>query len=304
VISALYTFVGPYLNGDDGIWVLEDIGFSKRGSKSVGVARQHNPRLDRKDNCQVGVLLSYASGRGEAVLDTRLYLPQSWTSNRPRCQRAGVPDTVTYHSYERGHLYSRWVTGSRTFGRNTSFRDRLDAGGWWYVLEVPLSLAVAVGPTVSAEQAGLTRRGRADTVLHAPRVHMIGSLAAQLPPTAWQRATGEVSAQSACAYHYATIRVRECRMWGLGSECWLVLRRNTDGGDLVAMLSNAPEVIPSNLLSQVSALYRSSAVTPAAQYRSLGLAEYETRSWRGFHHHTTLCLLAGAFLVELQHAKR
>jgi SRSO17 transposase len=53
VIAALYAFVGPYLNGDDGIWVLEDIGFSKRGSKSVGVARQHNPTLDRKDNCQV-----------------------------------------------------------------------------------------------------------------------------------------------------------------------------------------------------------------------------------------------------------
>jgi hypothetical protein len=74
-----------------------------------------------------------------------LYLPQSWTNNQPRCQAAGVPDTVVYQSQgdlvldmlhditEREHLQSRWVTGSRTFGRNTSFCDALDASGWWYM---------------------------------------------------------------------------------------------------------------------------------------------------------------------------
>jgi SRSO17 transposase len=96
VIDALQAFVGRYLNGDDGTWVLEDIGFSKQGNKSVGVARQRNPTLGTMDNCQVGVFLRYASARGQAVVDTQLYLPQSWINNGPRRQCAGVPDTVTY----------------------------------------------------------------------------------------------------------------------------------------------------------------------------------------------------------------
>jgi SRSO17 transposase len=132
---------------------------------------------------------------------------------------------------------------------------------------------------------------------------MIGSMAAQLPPTAWQRATGEVSAQSARAYHYATIRVRECRVWGLGSECWLVLRRNTDGGDLVAALSNAPGTTVPDLLGQVSAMHGSRRLDLLGQHSLVGLAEYETRSWRGWHHHMTLCLLASAFLVQIQHTQ-
>jgi SRSO17 transposase len=191
IIDGLHAYLEPLLQSDDGVWVLEEIGFTKQGNKSVGVACQHNPTLGKRDNCQIGVFLSYASARGRAVVDTRLYLPQSWTNNRLRCEQAGVPDTMPYQSHadlaldmlhiakERGHLQSRWVTGSGTFGRNSSFRDALDAGGSWYMLEVPTGLGV-VAASVALRSA-------------ARRVQMIGTLAAQLPLTAWHEGRGSLS---------------------------------------------------------------------------------------------------------------
>jgi SRSO17 transposase len=318
VIDTLQGFVEPYLNSPDGIWVLEEIGFTKQGNKSVGVARQHNPTLGKRDNCQIGVFLGYASALGHALVDTRLYLPQSWINNRPRCQAADVPDIVTYQSQgdialdmlraatERGHVHSRWVTGTSTFGWTSSFRDRLDAGGWWYMLEVPLSLGVAVTPAVSAEPYLMRGNRRIDLSRGrplAPDVKMISTLAARLSPAAWQSVHMEVEGvpQSAHTCHYAAMRVCEWRKWELGSACWLVLCRNKEGGDLVAALSNAPGAIAPDLLGRVSAMHRSSMLTLATQSRRLGLVEYETRSWRGWHGHMTLCLLAGALLLQLEH---
>jgi SRSO17 transposase len=315
VIDALQALIRPYLNTSDGIWVLEEIGFTKQGNKSVGVARQYNPTLGKRDNCQIGVFLRYASALGHALVDTRLYLPQSWTNNRPRCQSAGVSDLVMYQSQgdlaldmlraatERGQLHSRWVTGSRTFGRNTAFRDALDAGGWWYMLEVPLSLGVAVAPVMQAEPHSMRDNWRIALSRErslAPDVKMISTLAACLPPAAWQSMHMAGAPQSAHTYHYAAMRVCVWRKWELGSECWLVLQQNTDGGDLIAMLSNAPGATMPDLLGQVSAMYGAHQISLLGQHNAVILAGYETRSWTGWHHHVTLCLLAAAFLTQLQ----
>jgi SRSO17 transposase len=319
VIDALHDAVAPYLNGDDGIWVLEDIGFSKRGTQSVGVVRQHNPTLGKRDNCQVGVFLRYASARGQAFVDTRLYLPQSWIKNRPRCQAAGVPDTVSYQSHadlalnmlrdaaERRHLQSHWVTGGRTFGRNTTFRDGLDAGGWWYVLEVPLSMGVVAGSVVIGERVwapGSRMAGSVTTSAAAPRVQMIGTLAAQLPLTAWHEDSSAAGTDPSPAYRYAVMRVRDYRTGTLGTECWLLLRRKIDGTDVVAYLSNVPDALTPELLEQVQARQGARPNNRLAQHNAIGLVGYETRSWQGWHHHMTLCLLADAFLLRLQHAER
>jgi len=317
IIDGLHAYLEPLLQSDDGIWMLEEIGFTKQGTKSVGVARQYNPTLGKRDNCQIGVFLRYASARGQAGVDTRLYLPQSWTNNRPRCQAAGVPDTVVYQSQadlaldmlraagERGHLHSRWVTGSRAFGRNSAFRDALDAGGWWYMLEVPLSLDVVVAPIACRESV---RSARSQTVaqigtrLDVPRVQMIRALAANLPPSAWHTDPRSLETQPALASTYAGVRICEWRDSRLDPARWLIVRRSADGADIVAYLSNAPVDQAPEVLGQVSDMHRTSQIDLFNQQTAIGLGEYETRSWRGWYHHTTLCLLAGALWMQLQQA--
>jgi SRSO17 transposase len=96
------------------------------------------------------------------------------------------------------------------------------------------------------------------------------------------------------------MRIRENRINTLGSECWLILRHNLDGAELVAALSNAPVDLTPELLEQVHALHGAHQHDLLDQHNAIGLAGYETRSWRGWNHHITLCLLADAFRLQLQ----
>ena len=149
VIDALHAFLGPRLNDPEGVWIVDDTGFAKQGCKSVGVARQYSGTLGKVGNCQIGVGLTYASPHGHTLVDMRLYLPQVWTDDPARCRAAGVPADVVYQSKpdlaiamlraarRRGHLTAGWVTADEGYGQVPSFRDTLDAEGWWYVVEVP-----------------------------------------------------------------------------------------------------------------------------------------------------------------------
>jgi SRSO17 transposase len=130
---------------------------------------------------------------------------------------------------------------------------------------------------------------------------MISLLAAQLPPTAWHRGTGTIESHPSPAYRYVVLRVREYRTDTLGLECWLILQRSLDGAELIAYLSNAPDELTVELLEQAQALHGARKIDLLGQHNTIGLAGYETRNRQGWHHHMTLCLLAGAFLMQLQH---
>jgi SRSO17 transposase len=143
VIDALHAFLGPRLNDPTGVWIIDDTGFAKQGRKSVGVARQYSGTLGKVGNCQIGVGLAYASRRGHTLVDMHLYLPQLWTDDRARCETAGIPEDVPYQSKpdlgvallraarKRGHLCAQWVTADEGYGQVPSFRDTLEAEGWW-----------------------------------------------------------------------------------------------------------------------------------------------------------------------------
>ena len=122
IIDALQGYLAPRLSDIDGVFVLDETGFPKKGTKSVGVARQYCGTLGKVGNCQLGVFLAYVSERGHALVDARLVLPREWTDDPERCRAAGVPADVVYqskaelglamlqHAREGGHLTGRWVT--------------------------------------------------------------------------------------------------------------------------------------------------------------------------------------------------
>src|SRR5215210_9314673 len=98
VIDRLQAEVAGRLEHPDAVFVLDETGFPKQGTKSVGVARQYSGTLGKVGNCQVGVFLGYASERGQALVDSWLYLPARWTDDRARCHAAGVPDGVPFQT--------------------------------------------------------------------------------------------------------------------------------------------------------------------------------------------------------------
>ena len=150
VIGRLQEFLAPRLGHPEAVWVLDGSDFPKQGRKSAGVARQYCGRLGKVANCQAGMFLAYVSPLGRALVDKRLYLPESWTSDRERCAAAGVPaEKREYRSKTElalemlesalalGHLKAGWVAGDDAFGMSPSFRDALAALGMRYVLDVP-----------------------------------------------------------------------------------------------------------------------------------------------------------------------
>src|SRR6266851_2006794 len=122
VIDALQAYLAPRLSTPDGVFVLDESGFPKKGTKSAGVARQYCGTLGKVGNCQLGVFVAYVSERGHALVDARLVLPREWTDDLERCRAAGVPADVVYQSkaelgramlqqaHDLGHLTGRWVT--------------------------------------------------------------------------------------------------------------------------------------------------------------------------------------------------
>lgn len=315
VIDQLQAYVGQLLNSSEGVFVLDETGFPKKGKKSVGVARQYCGTLGKVANCQLGVFVAYVSEQGHALVDKRLYLPREWTDDPDRRRAAGVPETVGYQSIAElglsmlhqartaGHLMGRWVTADEAYGKVPTLRDTLDDDEWLYVLEVPCSQPVFAQPA-KTEVPAWSGRGRQPTRLRlvdgesGPQA--VEAVAASLAAEDWHLLTVAEGAQGPRIHLFAARRVWESREGLPGRECWLVLRRNPDGSEPKYYLSNAPADTPLLTLAQVGAKRWPIETEFQLEKNETGLDEYEVRSWQGWHHHITMALLAGILLLSLQ----
>ena len=311
VIDRLQDHVGRLLNTSEGVFVLDETGFPKKGKKSVGVARQYCGTLGKVANCQQSVFLAYVSEQGHALIDKRLYLPREWTDDPDRCREAGVPEDVAYQSMaelgfsmlQQARTAGHWVTADEAYGKVPTLRDDLDSAGWLYVLEVPCRQPV-FAQLAKTEVPAWSGRGRQPTkprlVDGEPRPHAVEVVAAGLTTEDWQLLTVAEGAQGPRTYLLAARRVWESREGLPGRACWLVLRRNPDGSEPKYYLSNAPADTPLLTLAQVGAKRWPIETEFQMEKNETGLDEYEVRSWRGWHHHITLAMLAGIFLLKLE----
>jgi SRSO17 transposase len=317
VIAELQAYLAERLSAPDAVFVLDETGFPKQGTGSVGVARQYCGTLGKVGNCQIGVFLAYTSLLGTALVDHRLYLPEGWTAERARCAAAGVPAAVGFQTKAelglamlrqvrtRGHLAGRWLTADEQYGQVPSFRDALEAESWSYVLEVPLATRVFTEPAATEVPAG-SGRGRPPTkprlAVGATAARPLTAVLAALADDDWQPLTVAEGAQGPRTYQFVGRRVWESRQGLPGRGCWLVLRRNPDGTAPKAYLSNAPADAALAQLAEVGA-QRWAIETAFQQAKGeAGLDEYEVRGWAGWQHHVTVVLLAAAFLLTLQQA--
>lgn len=315
VLDELQAYVGKRLGEAESTFIVDETGFKKQGKKSVGVARQYSGTLGKVDNCQIGVFLTYASAKGHATVDARLFLPEVWTQDRARCRAAGVPEDVAFrtkpelaldllgHALQRGHLPGRWVAADEVYGNSPVFRDGVAALGLWYVADVACDLPVFAeeAPTRIPPYSGRGRRPvKARLLRGAAPAQEVQVRAATLPEAAWQEIEVGEGAQGPRIYRFARLRVWESRDGLPGRECWLLLRTNPDGEEPRYALSNAPAEVPLRRLAQVQTTRWRIETEFETLKGEVGLDEYEVRGWRGWHHHVVLALLAGAFLLSLQ----
>ena len=89
-------YVVKQIGDPDGVLIVDETGFLKKGIKSAGVARQYSGTAGRIENSQIGVFMAYRSKKGHTLFDRELYLPKAWTDDRPRCREAGISDEVEF----------------------------------------------------------------------------------------------------------------------------------------------------------------------------------------------------------------
>jgi SRSO17 transposase len=313
VIDEMGRLVDEHLGSDDGIVVVDESGVRRWGKKSVGIARQYIGRVGKVDNGQVGVYLTYASEHGHAFLDTRLFIPKEWFDDAERCCEAGIPRDAIFRKkpelaaamVEAAHgrgISARWLTADEAYGDNPRFLDVVDAVGWWYVAEVKTNLEVwPVRPKVLPPSLpGAIGRPRRKARLARKSDHSVpvAKLAARLAEKDWRRIAVAEGAKGRRVFDFAFLRVVEKRRGLPARDAWLMVRRSLDQTpEIKYYLSNAPADVDTERMAVVgSERWRVESTIKEAKGQT-GLDESEGRNWNHWHHHTTLSMLAHAFLT-------
>jgi SRSO17 transposase len=280
----LRAYVVEHLGDARGVLVVDETGFLKKGTKSVGVARQYSGTAGRTENCQVGVFLAYASRKGRAFLDRALYLPKGWTEDAARRTEAGVPQAVHFatkpalakvmlqRAFAAG-VPSAWVTGDTVYGVDRGLRPWLEAERHAYVLAVPKTHRAWLGDQQQTARAAFAR----------------------LPAEAWQRLSAGEGSQGPRWYAWAWIPLSGANPTGWGR--WLLARRSlSDPTELAYYRVFAPTQAPLEEAVRAAGSRWSIEEGFERAKSEVGLDQYEVRRWDAWHRHITLALLAHAYL--------
>ncbi|MDQ2964112.1 MAG: IS701 family transposase [Pseudomonadota bacterium] len=296
--------------------LIDDTGFPKQGSHSVGVARQYCGQLGKQDNCQVAVSVSLANEAYSLPVAYRLYLPQSWAEDAPRRQQGKVPATVKFatkpvlalHLLEQLRGVAQLpdlVVADAGYGVDTKFRERLGALGFKYVVGITGAVSVwpqGQGPLPPKPWSG---RGRKTKLLRRDAQHQplqAKALALQLPHQRFRTLTWREGTNQALSSRFAALRVRCAHRdyWRAERhpEQWLLIEwPQGEAEPTKYFLSTLPLDTPLKELVRLAKLRWRIERDYQELKQELGLGHFEGRSWRGFHHHATLCIAAYAFLL-------
>jgi SRSO17 transposase len=310
--------VNKTLGEEDGVWIVDGSGFPKKGEYSAGVARQWCGQLGKVENCQVGVFGAYASRKGYTLLDRRLYLPEEWFDDdrRERWEKCGIPDDTPFKTKPQlatemleavmaeGTLDFRWVACDEAYGKDPAFLDGVAERGLWYFAEVPHNTRVweTRPKTAVPEWVGRGRRPtKEQLVAGEPAPKRVDKIAAQVPAEEWKAYLIKEGSKGPMVAEFAFRRVIEVRDELPGAEVWLVLRRSLgEEPELKTYLSIAPPDTPHTELARMAGMRWPVETALENGKDDLGMGDYMVRSWIGWHHHMTQCILAHHFLVRVQ----
>ncbi|MEO5953289.1 MAG: IS701 family transposase [Chloroflexia bacterium] len=293
----LRKYVVEHLGDQRAVLVVDETGFLKKGTKSVGVKRQYSGTAGRIENCQIGVFLAYASRKGHTLLDRELYLPKEWANDAQRRMEAGVPSEVQFatkpqlarhmlqRAFEAG-VPCKWVTADEIYGGDRHLRI------WLEEQEQPFVLAVKSNEPLWCDIGRGVRQER------------VADMVASIGAGEWYRLSAGDGAKGPRLYDWARVGLERLTWLGLGSgeeprwEHWLLVRRSIEKSDELAyyvvfcpIRTSMGELV--RVAGQRWTIEESFEITKG----EVGLDEYEVRHWTGWYRHITLAMLAQAYLA-------
>ena len=284
----LFQYVAKHLGDSQGVLIVDETGFLKKGDKSAGVARQYSGTAGRVENSQIGVFLGYRSRRGHALVDRELYLPKCWTEDRQRCDEAGIPDELGFatkpvlarrmlqRALDSG-LQARWVTADEIYGRDTQLRRFLEKQGIGFVVAITCQQKLFLNGSY----------GRVDEHVQ------------DFPEKTWKRLSCGAGSKGERFYDWACVPFGIPTDKGLRKGL-LVRRCIKNPEELAYYFTHAPRGTPLKKLVRVAGTRWAIEECFEQAKQETGLDEYEVRSWTGWHRHITLSMFAQAFLSVVQ----
>jgi SRSO17 transposase len=293
--------------------VIDDTGFPKKGKHSVGVARQYSGTLGRVDNCQVAVSLHLAGESRSGCVAMDLYLPDEWTSDEVRMDAAGVPKQVAFRTkleIALAQLDAALTAGVRKhvvladpgYGDASGFREELGKRGLRYVVGVngePVVWAPESNPRIPRKPKGA--EGRPPTRFRDEKnpPETVKSLAARL---SYRKVTWREGSHGWQSSRFAAVRIRTAHRHieghPPGPEQWLLAEwPEAEKKPRKYWLSTLPPDTSVKTLVRFAKLRWRVERDYQEMKQEVGLDHFEGRTWRGFHHHVTLCAVAHGFLA-------
>jgi len=316
VLTRVRELVLPTMTGAEPIqaWIVDDTGFPKKGTCSVGVARQYCGQTGKQDNCQVAVSLSVATHQASLPVAYRLYLPQDWANDAARRAKVGVPDTIRFQTkpdialeqiraMRAAGVPAAAVLFDPAYGNDGKFRAGITAEGLPYVAGVFATLLVwrpgeAPQPQPEGERRAWRKPG--ETRLQPVQVK---TLAMELPTDAWQTITWREGSNMLLTSRFIRLRVRPAPQAAgrseLAAEQWLLIEWPVgEAAPDHYWLSTLPADIGFERMVDLAKLRWRIERDYLELKQEVGLGHFEGRRWRGFHHHASLCIAAYGFLVS------
>jgi len=299
--------------------VIDESGFAKKGVKSVGVARQWNGRLGKTDNSQVGVFAAITCDDVAALVDEELYLPEEWTRDAARCEKAGIPEEARAFR-TKGEIAYAMIKRARRAGLQFAYsafdggyghlpwllRD-LDDEGEIFLAEVHSDQAIYLDdPAPAIPERATTRKGRAPTRPVTQAIsETVSAWAMCQPASAWRRLSVRDGEKGVVIAEYLTTRVFVWDGEAAQPRHWhLLVRRELDGSKLKYCLSNAKAKASLRHLATMQAARHFVERAFEDAKSQCGMADYQVRVWKGWHHHMTLVMIALMFLAKERLANR
>jgi len=288
-------------------WIVDDTGFPKKGDKSVGVARQYSGTLGKVANCQVAVSLHLATDEGSMPLNYQLYLPEAWTADPERRQRAGVPAGTTFKTKWQlalelidealgWNLAPGVVVCDIAYGKVNEFRKGLRERKLSYVAEIE-GKTIVFAPLPQNKPG----RGHPKAKASAPTIS-VKELAKSLP--AWQYKTirWREGTKKPLVSRFAALRVDPAhghhRNQQLPPRQWLLIEWPADNAEPVKFwFANLSPQTGLRRLVRLAKIRWRVEQNYQQQKEELGLDHYEGRGYLGWHHHVTLNMVAYGFLL-------
>jgi SRSO17 transposase len=298
-------------------WIVDDTGFPKRGKHSVGVSRQYCGQLGKEDNCQAAVSLSVSTWTASLPIAWRLYLPEVWCQDSERCRQAKIPEEIKFQTKPELALEQIQraleqkipvgvVLADTGYGKGTQFRTDLTQLGLQYVVGIESNATVwESGQQPLPASARKPGRGAPPKRLQRNADHQpisVKQLALKLPSPAWKDIGWRQGCEETLRSRFAAVRVRpahrDYKRTEPYPEEWLLIEwPNKESEPTKYWLSTLPVKTSLKALVKI-AKHRWIIERDYEELKQeLGLGHYEGRSWRGFHHHATLCIAAYGFLI-------